>query len=241
MHTGFANQNTNMTTIKRDMGELQRDTQEAKTLSAKAVTIATETKESLTTLEQRVAALEAGHPKRSEGHPQPSFHEGGSVRDFDSLGGEDGDTVIIGGFRNWADREERQEEWSAIHARLPPPLREAISEVIVPTSQCQIVIVKVQRDPKGAKETRIQMLDWGKKFRGLDLKYQSADDPSPRTYNAQPSKPFEMRQRNARNMGILDGFKTLLGPDKAVKLRPDLSNGRIFFRATPPCRKSDGR
>ena len=38
-----------------------------------------------------------------------------------------------------------------------------------------------------------------------------------------------MRQRNAKTMGMLDGFKTLIGPESAAKLRPDLSNGRIFF------------
>ena len=33
-------------------------------------------------------------------------------------------------------------------------------------------------------------------------------------------------------MGMLEGLKQLLGPDKADKLRPDLSNGRIFFERT---------
>ena len=62
MNHGFARQDSNMTTIRQEMGEIQRDTHEAKNLSAKAVTIANEAKESLTTLEKRVAALEAGPP-----------------------------------------------------------------------------------------------------------------------------------------------------------------------------------
>ena len=123
MNAGFANQNHSTAEIKREMGELQRDAQEAKTLSAKAVTIATETKGSLTTLEQRVAALEAGSPGRPEARsPNPPSHKATSARDFDQLRGEEGDTVIIGGFRNWADREERQEEWNYLHPLLADPL-----------------------------------------------------------------------------------------------------------------------
>ena len=53
--------------------------------------------------------------------------------------------------------------------------------------------------------------------------------PPPALSTRSRAKTFEMRQRNAKSMGMLDGFKTLLGPDKAPKLRPDLSKGRIFF------------
>ena len=74
-------------------------------------------------------------------------------------------------------------------------------------------------------------MEWGKKFRNLTLTHQAPDETSPRTYYAQPSKPYEMRQRNAKTMGMLDGFKALIGPDASAKLRPDLSNGRIFFES----------
>ena len=231
MTKGFSRQELGMTSMRREMGELQRETGEAKGLAAKAVTIADETKESLTTLEKRVAALESGPPPHTQYAKSraTSSHKGAAPRDFDQLGGDDGDTLIIGGFRNWADREERKTEWDLIEPQLPPPLREAVSEIIVPNSQCQIIILKIHQDPRGPRETRQKMFEWAKKFRALELTYKAPDETNPRTYYAQPSKPFEMRQRNAKTMGMLDGFKALLGAEKADKLKPDLSNGRIFF------------
>ena len=231
MNKGFARQEIGMTSMRREMGELQRETGEARGLAAKAVTIADETKESLTALEKRVAAIEAGslpNPQPEKARA-PTSHKGAAPRDFDLLGGDDGDTLIIGGFRNWADREERKTEWDLIEPKLSQPLREAISEVIIPNSQCQIIILKIHQDPRGPKETRKKMFEWGKKFRDMALAHQASDETSQRTYYAQPSKPFEMRQRNAKTMGMLDGLKALLGAERAEKLKPDLSNGRIFF------------
>ena len=135
MNNGFATQQTNMTTLRREVSDIQKDTQEAKGLSAKAVTLANETKESLTALEKRVAALEAGDPPasaRSAAPSQPPLHKGDSKRDFDLLGGEEGDTIVLGGFRNWADKEERKQEWALIEPNIPAPLRESIAEVIIP-------------------------------------------------------------------------------------------------------------
>ena len=81
----------------------------------------------------------------------------------------------------------------------------------------------------------------GEKFRAVALQYQAPDESAPRTYYAQPSKPFEMRQRNAKTMGLLEGFKRLATPEQAEKLRPDLSNGRIFFERTPLAECAPGR
>ena len=102
------------------------------------------------------------------------------------------------------------------------------------------MIVKICQDPKRPRETRQQMREWGKKFRALQLTAKAQDETSHRTFYAQPSKPFEMRQRNAKTMGMLDGFKTLLGPDKATKLRPDLANGRIFYERTLLAERAPG-
>ena len=78
----------------------------------------------------------------------PSYHKGESRKDFDLLGGEEGDTLVIGGFRNWADKTEREAEWELLKPRLPEELRDSISETIIPNSQCQIIILKIQRNPK---------------------------------------------------------------------------------------------
>ena len=195
MTRGFSNQESNMTSMRKEMGEVQKETREAKTLSAKAVTIANETRESMESLEKRVAALEAGPPRQ---------------------------------------------EWEVVEPQLPPELKEVISEVIVPNSQCQIVIVKIRQDPKGPRETRQQMLEWGKKFRALQIRAKAQDETAHRIFYAQPCKPFEMRQRNAKTMGMLDGLKTVVGPEKATKLRSDLANGRIFYERTLLAERAPG-
>ena len=234
---GFSDCQTNMTAIRRDLGTVGREAREAKEMAAKATTIAHETKEAMTTLEQRVARLEAspGKPQTDPAYRTAAPKGGMPKRDWDYLGGDDGDTLIVGGFRAWADKEEKQQEWTSLQDRLPSELRDAIADTIVPASQGSIVICKIHKaqDPK---TTRTSMLEWCKKFREMKLQYRADDETSARTYYAQPSKPYEMRQRNAKTSGMLDGFKLMVGEARAPKLRMDLSQWEDILRATPPGR-----
>ena len=217
LSAGFARSDENATRMQRELGEVKRDTNEAKTLAAKATTLASETKESLATLKRRVAALETGkpvprtNPSRGPGGGAPNLRQT-PKSDFDQIGGEEGDTIIVGGFRNWADKDERTQHWNEIRAGLPQELSEAISEVVVPASQCSIVIVKINKHPKGPTETRANMRKWGEKFRELALTHKAEDEETPRKLYASPSKPFTMRQRNAKLAGLLEAFKKVRHP-----------------------------
>ena len=237
LSAGFARSDENAARMQRELGEVKRDTSEAKTLAAKATTLASETKESVTTLERRVAALEAGKPLPRPGQPQGLGGRPPNLRqtpksDFDQIGGEEGDTIVVGGFRNWADKEERTQHWNEIRAGLPQELSEAISEVVVPASQCSIVIVKIHKHPKGPNETRANMRKWGEKFRELALTHKADDEETPRKLYASPSKPFTMRQRNAKLAGLLEAFKKIAAPDQLPNLRAEMPTGRIFLGRT---------
>ena len=119
-------------------------------MAAQATTLAHETHEKMTSLEERVAKVEAG-PAQTGPHPQPRQRgvPMGSApkRDWEYLGGDEGNLCIVGGFRLWADKEERQMEWAEIKERLPTDLKDEIVDTIIPTNPCQIVMVKVRKIP----------------------------------------------------------------------------------------------
>ena len=220
----------------KKMAATKREAQEGKIQAAKATTLANETKNQLEALEKRVTQLEKNPPPRptpnqapnAQGSPS-SAAEGG--RDWDQLGGEEGNTAIVGGFRMYSDRDEKQNEWNNVQEQLPPELTTAIQEIIVPASLGSIIIIKLTS--KGnVKDTRVAMLAWTKKFKELKPTFQAEGETTPRTFYAAPSKPYAMRQRDARTNQIMDGLKLIAGADNEPKLRLDLSTGRILFERT---------
>ena len=229
MRKGFAGTNAGMGEMKRDLGKVTHEVREAKDMAAKATTLAHETNEKMTSLEERVAKLEAGNVQPQPQHRQRGVAMGSTPkRDWEYLGGDEGNLCIVGGFRLWADREERQMEWAEIKERLPTELKDEILDTIIPTNPCQIVMVKVRKF-QTVEQTRTHMIEWCKKVRNLELKQQAPDENTARTIYAQPSKPFEMRQRDAKTTNLLEAFKLIAGEDKAPKLRADRANGRILF------------
>ena len=109
-------------------------------------------------------ALESGKPPNKPGFPPHLGGRGGHPRatqqESEQVGGEEGDTLIIGGFRNFADRTERTEQWHELRPQIPDELYGEIEEVIVPVSQCSIIIVKLKKDPAGPQQTRDLMRKW---------------------------------------------------------------------------------
>ena len=231
--TGQAENRSNFSSLKGEVTEARHDAKEAKVMAAKATTLAQETQKSLEGIESRLAKLEAGEAPLNPPPGLPTRRGGGQAsggpkRDWDLLGGEEGDTLIVGGFRAWADKEERQGEWEKARAEIPEELQQDISEIIVPNSQCSILILKIKKSAD-VKSTRLRMFDWGKKFRALTLQMKQDDETTPRKLYAQPSKPYEMRQRDSKTTGLLEGFKIVAGEERSAKLRVDLANGRIFY------------
>ena len=92
--------NGNSAAIRGDVTETQRDASDAKKMAAKATTLAEETQQAVKSLEQRMANLESGGsvpktppgltPRRGPRAPSPT------KRDWDFLGGDEGDTLIVG-------------------------------------------------------------------------------------------------------------------------------------------------
>ena len=141
---GMAENRTNFSSLRADVGAAKREAQEARGMAAKATTLAQETKESVESLEKRVALLEKGGAKTGEASSSHRVWRSGGdgpKRDWDQLGGDDGDQIIVGGFRPYASREERQQDWDVIKGELPEDLVAQISDTIVPASACRIIIV----------------------------------------------------------------------------------------------------
>ena len=228
-----ANEN-NFKGVRQDISRVERATSDARAMAAKATTIAQETKTKLVSLESRVAALEKGSSPLAQGRSgnHPQNQRTSASRDWDQLGGEGGNTLIVGGFRNWASRDERKEDFEKLRAELPADMSAPISEVIIPASPGRIVIVKLQPQPEGPKETRVHMLAWCRRFKEQNLTGQHEGETEARMYYATPSKPYDMRQRDTRTMNMLAGLKALAPTLDVTKFRTDLANGRVFYERT---------
>ena len=118
-------------------------------------------------------------------------------RDWEQLGGEEGDTLVIGGFREYASKEERREEWETLEALIAEDLKTKIKELIVPNAPCSAVLIKIAQEGD-ANSTRRVMIDWTKKFKEQKLQLTSQGESQARVFWAGPSKPFSMRQRDAK-------------------------------------------
>ena len=76
------------------------------------------------------------------------------------------------------------------------------------------------------------MLKWTKEFKALNIEAQMEGETRPRKLYATPSKPFSMRQRDAKTAQILDGLIIIAG-DKSDHLNAEISRGKIFYDRTP--------
>ena len=233
----------NFQKLERDLATTQRDVQESKLLAAKATTLATDTNNSLKALEKRVQALEKGEPtpintatsrqrgSHSKTRPTSFTSPAGEQRDWDFLGGEEGDTIVIGGFRENADKFERRTEWEKVEGLLPQPLRDQIGDTIIPSAPCKTVIIKIKK-ASTPEETRRTMLDWTKKMKAEKITQTTDGETEERSFYAFPSKPFEMRQRDSKVTKWADGLRLLLGDPHAEKIFTDMSRGRVFLGRT---------
>ena len=236
MQHGMAQNQSNFDRMGRNVAAVQNEAREAKEMAARATTIACETKSQIGGLEKRIAQLESGSPAggggggRSSGYrDQPDQSQ--SKRDWEQLGGEEGNVVALGGFREYASKEERRDEWSKLQPQIPEELRERVQETIVPNAPCSTILLKLEK-AANATDTRRAMLDWVKKFRGAQVKTQTDGESTERVFWAGPSKPFAMRQRDAKLTHTFEGLKLMIGEEGAGKMHIDRANGRIFHDRT---------
>ena len=223
--------------LDKEMIATKHEAREGKELAAKATTLATETKNKLEALERRVEQLEknpgvasvggkTGAPQRAH----PNRPQNPNKRDRDYLGGDEGNTIVVGGFRNHADRDERRGEWDTIFPKLPEELTEQIVETIVPPAR-SIIFIKTAKQTT-TKKTRDKMITWTQKFKALKMETQLEGEDRPRVLYATPSKPFSMRQRDAKFSQAFEGLKLAAG-DLKEHLNAEISRGKILFDRIP--------
>ena len=236
MQRGMTENTGRFDKLDREQAAIKREAKEAREMAAKALTTSTETRSQIEALAKRVSQLEKGGPPthppgleqpRRKGNPKAQDEK----RDWDYLGGDMGDTVVVGGFREYAQKTEKRNEWEKIQTLLAEDLQGQIQDVVIPNSPGSIVIVKLRQESTPA-ETRTKMLKWAKDFKEAKLQTTSEGETHPRTFYAAASKPFAMRQRNAKLLQILDRLKLLLGSDRAEALHADLPKGRLFYDRT---------
>ena len=223
----------NFQKMDREMGKLQRDGAETRRMAARAVTTTEETKQRVDGIEQRLAKLEdkVANPTPSALRPQSQTtpKEDTARNGWNELGGETGDTIVLGGFRAHSTAEERREELEEILKVLPEALVQQIATRIIPEPRTNIVLLKIHPSPQGIQDTRRKMLAWCKEVRANKYQRKIDDEPTREIY-ASPSKPFAMRQRDAQTHSLHQTLKNLFPPDQQDQVALEISTGRVFFQ-----------
>ena len=219
--------------VKTEMESIKRDVKDTKEMAALATSRVTDVQASVESLEQRVIRLEKGEgvpakAPRNKGHGKGP-HEHKEVEDIEQIGGEQGDTIVVAGFRKLSDRQERQEEWAKTLLQLPEEMKEQIRETIIPGTAGKIILVKITFEPT-IRETRDKMFKWARKFRDTKPQIQADDESEPRTFVAYPSKPFAMRQRDGKVTTMLETLKALVADEERPKFRLDMKKGRVIYQ-----------
>ena len=184
---------SNFDKLDKKLTSTQNEVRESKEMAAKATTIASQTQTQLSALEKRVAFLEKGEgggggDRGGTQKWQPSGQNQGK-RDWEQLGGEEGNTLLIGGFRDFAAKEERREEWGKIETAISEELKAQIKEIIVQNAPCSTILIKINGE-RNPTETRRAMIEWTKKFKDQLIKLTTEGDTTERLFWAGPSKPF---------------------------------------------------
>ena len=215
--------------LDRDINKLQREGSETRRMAARAVTSAEDTKVRVDKIEKRLAQLESQPPKPAHAPPTTNPTQPSSGRtDWQELGGEEGDTIVLGGFRAHSTAEERRNELDQILLMLPEDLTTQIATRIIPEPRTNVVLLKIHHSAQGTAETRRAMLAWCKKVRGLKLQRTVETEP-PRDIYASPSKPFHMRQRDAKTYSLFQTLKSMFPEDQQEHVSFEISTGRVFF------------
>ena len=220
--------------VKGEIAGVQRDIRETKEMAALATTKVTEMGKTVETLQERISKLEKGEPPSQRGsRTRGASKEPGeeNPRDWDQIGGEQGDTIVVAGFRYLSDRQERQDEWTQIAQKIPEKLKAQIKDIIIPAVAGKILLVKIKPE-QTVKETRNQMFAWARKFKEAKPEIQAEDETEARTFVAYPSKPFAMRQRDGKLTALLEAIKSMAPEEAGPTMRLDMGKGRIIYQRT---------
>ena len=135
--------------------------------------------------------------------------------------------IVLGGFRQWAIQAERIAEMKTIENALAEHLRTQLIETFAPRSPGRLVMVRIAAKAS-IPETKNAMFAWCKAFKECKVELSLPDEHGTRKTTAAPSKPFELRKRDALVLSLMSGLKLVAGPEREAQLTPDLANGRVF-------------
>ena len=99
----------------------------------------------------------------------------------------------------------------------PQELTDQIATKIIPEPRTNVVLLKIHHSEKGTPETRRNMIAWCKQVRNMKFKRQVRGE-EPRDIYATPSKPFHMRQRDAKTYALFQTIKSLF-PEESTGAR----------------------
>ena len=100
------------------------------------------------TLTKRVAPLERGEGGTRGGGTGSTEELGCS-----SLGGEEGNEMVVGAFDQYASREERKENWEIMKKALPESVLAQIDKAEAPGLRNRVMIVSIRPSPGGPAKT----------------------------------------------------------------------------------------
>ena len=205
--------------LTRELNKVKQEQVATKEMAAKALTNTDAMKDEMTKLEARISALENGSP------PKRSSHSG-----FDQLGGQNGNEAVIGQFPEHTSRDERIKAWEVLRNALPNELRDQVKDVMAPGLRGKIVIATLQNSGTTVREARQNLLAFCRQVRQLKPEYEWQGQTH--QIYAIPTKPYEMRQKEARAGLKIDTIKHILGPETAAKVEYDVAKGRVYLDKT---------
>ena len=217
--------------IDRDVGKLRAEQRETKEIATKALTVADTTNKEVKTLSQRVEALERGDVRRggSAAARSSSKARGGTEElGYNSLGGEEGNEMVVGAFDQYASREERKENWELMKQALPESILSQIDKAEAPGLRNRVMIVSIRPSPDAPTKTRESLLNICRDIRQAKVHYKDTEGTL-REIFANPTKPLAMRQQQAQVTLKADALRKALGEERAQKIELELGKSRVFF------------
>ena len=219
--------------LDKDMSKLQREGSETRKMAARAVTTAEDTRQKVDKLERRLNALEAKANKPPEyGHTNTASTGQTQRSEWQELGGEEGDTIVLGGFRKNSTADERRAELAEVEALLADDVKSQIADKIIPATRTEIVLLKIVHSDKGPDETRRNNLALCAKIKAANIKRRTGDEPE-RTIYAGASKPFHIRQHNAQTYVLYEALKSFFPEPDQEHVTMEARTGRVFFHNHP--------
>ena len=213
---------------RADISKVWAETREVKGIASQAAVDAHEAKTAVAKLEERVAKLERDGPpthpratggKQADNEPSSEWH---------LLGGDEGNTIVLGGIKTWVSKQTRQEYWEYIETQMAADLLAQVASITIPAGRGKIVLLHLKKDPDGVAATRRKMLAFCRDFKAAKITSRDSEI----LFYTMPSKPFWLRQKEAKNALRLEAIKLMVPEHKRAEIEIEITKGRIFCGET---------